>query len=160
MMPTGCGSSWPEGGSWTTPPARVGRWHARRRFRSRPRRVPGSEHGLTLANENSPRQFVLSGPLTRIEQAEEAAKASGVRAKKLAVAGAFHTEAMACGVEAFRAELAEIEFEAPEAPVISSTKADFFPDDPRDDLGSVAHPPDPLDVIAREARGAGRAALP
>ena len=45
-----------------------------------------SEHGLTLANENSPRQFVLSGPLTRIEQAEEAAKASGVRAKKLAVA--------------------------------------------------------------------------
>ena len=95
-----------------------------------------SEHGLTLANENSPRQFVLSGPLTRIEQAEEAAKASGVRAKKLAVAGAFHTEAMACGVEAFRAELAEIEFEAPVAPVISSTKADFFPDDPRDDLAA------------------------
>jgi [acyl-carrier-protein] S-malonyltransferase len=44
------------------------------------------EHGLTLANENSPQQFVLSGPLARIEQAEAAAKGSGVRAKKLAVA--------------------------------------------------------------------------
>src|SRR5262249_8115415 len=28
------------------------------------------EHGLTLANENSPEQFVLSGPLARIEAAE------------------------------------------------------------------------------------------
>jgi malonyl CoA-acyl carrier protein transacylase len=95
-----------------------------------------AEHDLTLANENSPQQFVLSGPLARIEEAERAAKGSGVRAKKLAVAGAFHTEAMACGVEVFRAELDEIEFDAPDAPVISSTKADFFPDDPRDALAA------------------------
>jgi malonyl CoA-acyl carrier protein transacylase len=94
------------------------------------------EHGLTLANENSPQQFVLSGPLARIEEAEAAAKSSGVRAKKLAVAGAFHTEAMASGVEAFRAELDEIEFRSPEAPVIASTSADFFGDDVRDALAA------------------------
>jgi malonyl CoA-acyl carrier protein transacylase len=94
------------------------------------------EHGLTLANENSPQQFVLSGPLARIEEAEAAAKGSGVRAKKLAVAGAFHTEAMSSGVEAFRAELDEIEFRSPGAPVVSSTTADFFRDDARDSLAA------------------------
>ena len=94
------------------------------------------EHGLTLANENSPQQFVLSGPLARIEEAEAAAKGSGVRAKKLAVAGAFHTEAMSPGVDAFRAELDEIEFRSPETPVVSSTSADFFRDDVRDSLAA------------------------
>src|SRR3954467_4920996 len=88
-----------------------------------------AEHDLTLANENSPQQFVLSGPLARIEEAEAAAKGSGVRAKKLAVAGAFHTEAMEPGVGAFRAELEEIEFADPSAPVVCSTTADFFGDD-------------------------------
>src|SRR3954453_5868418 len=95
-----------------------------------------AEHDLTLANENSPQQFVLSGPLARIEEAEAAAKGSGVRAKKLAVAGAFHTEAMAVGVEAFRAELDEIEFREPSPPVVSSTTADFFGEDVRDALAA------------------------
>src|SRR3954449_2148546 len=95
-----------------------------------------AEHDLTLANENSPQQFVLSGPLARIEEAETAAKGSGVRAKKLAVAGAFHTEAMSPGVEAFRAELDEIEFRTPSTPVVSSTTADFFGDDVRDALAA------------------------
>jgi [acyl-carrier-protein] S-malonyltransferase len=94
------------------------------------------QHGLTLANENSPQQFVLSGPLARIEEAEAAAKSSGVRAKKLAVAGAFHTEAMSPGVDAFRAELDEIEFRPPSTPVVSSTTADFFGDDVRDALAA------------------------
>jgi malonyl CoA-acyl carrier protein transacylase len=95
-----------------------------------------AEHELTLANENSPQQFVLSGPLARIEEAEAAAKGSGVRAKKLAVAGAFHTEAMSPGVEAFRAELDEIDFQAPRAPVVSSTTAEFFDEDARDALAA------------------------
>jgi [acyl-carrier-protein] S-malonyltransferase len=94
------------------------------------------EHGLTLANENSPQQFVLSGSLARIEEAEVAAKGSGMRAKKLAVAGAFHTEAMSSGVDAFRAELGEIEFRNPAAPVVSSTSADFFGGDVRDALAA------------------------
>jgi [acyl-carrier-protein] S-malonyltransferase len=95
-----------------------------------------AQHELTLANENSPQQFVLSGPLGRIEEAEAAAKGSGMRAKKLAVAGAFHTEAMSPGVEAFRAELDEIDFQAPLAPVVSSTTAEFFDPDARDALAS------------------------
>src|SRR5215208_2177373 len=95
-----------------------------------------TEHGLTLANENSPQQFVLSGPLAQIEEAETAAKSSGVRAKQLAVAGAFHTDAMSAGVDAFRSELDEIDFARPNAPVVSSTSADFFTGDVRDALAS------------------------
>jgi malonyl CoA-acyl carrier protein transacylase len=95
-----------------------------------------AEHGLRLANENSPQQFVLSGPLAAIEAAETAAKGSGTRAKKLAVAGAFHTEAMSSGVEAFRAALDQIEFREPEVPVVSSTTAEPFGDDVRDALAA------------------------
>jgi [acyl-carrier-protein] S-malonyltransferase len=95
-----------------------------------------AEHGLRLANENSPQQFVLSGPLAAIEAAETAAKGSGTRAKKLAVAGAFHTEAMSSGVEPFRAALDQIEFREPEVPVVSSTTAEPFGDDVRDALAA------------------------
>jgi [acyl-carrier-protein] S-malonyltransferase len=95
-----------------------------------------AEHGLTLANENSPQQFVLSGPIFAIEAAEAAAKGAGVRAKKLAVAGAFHTEDMASVVEPFRQTLEEIEFHRPDVPVISSTTADVFEDDARDALAA------------------------
>jgi [acyl-carrier-protein] S-malonyltransferase len=94
------------------------------------------EHGLTLANENSPQQLVLSGPLPAIEAAESAAKASGVRAKKLAVAGAFHTEAMSSGVAPFRLALEEIEVSEPNVPVVSSTSAEFFADDIRGALAA------------------------
>ena len=95
-----------------------------------------AEHCLTLANENSPQQFVVSGPLPAIEAAEAAAKGSGIRAKKLAVAGAFHTEAMASGVEPFRAALDRIDFRDPEAPVVSSTTAQPFGEDVRDALSA------------------------
>jgi [acyl-carrier-protein] S-malonyltransferase len=95
-----------------------------------------AEHGLRLANENSPQQFVLSGPLAAIEAAEAAAKGSGTRAKKLAVAGAFHTKAMSSGVEPFRAALDQVEFREPEAPVVSSTTGEPFGDDVRDALAA------------------------
>jgi hypothetical protein len=113
------------------------------------------EHGLTLANENSPQQFVLSGPLARIEQAETAAKASGVRAKKLAVAGAFHTEAMSAGVEAYRAELDEIEFRSAAAPVVSSTTADFFGEDVRDTLAASLVNPIRWTAVLEKLRSLG-----
>jgi [acyl-carrier-protein] S-malonyltransferase len=108
-----------------------------------------AEHGLALANENSPQQFVLSGPLPAIEAAEAAAKGSGIRAKRLAVAGAFHTEAMASGVEPFRAALDQIEFRASQAPVVSSTTAKIFEGDVRDALAaSLISPIRWTDVLA------------
>jgi [acyl-carrier-protein] S-malonyltransferase len=115
-----------------------------------------SDHGLTLANVNSPQQFVLSGPLPAIEAAEAAAKGSGVRAKKLAVAGAFHTAAMASGVAPFRAALDEIAIREPNAPVVSSTSADFFDDDGvRDSLAASLVSPIRWTGVLRKLRELG-----
>ncbi len=100
-----------------------------------------SAHGLTVANENSPQQFVLSGPLPEIEAAEAAAKGEGTRAKRLAVAGAFHTEAMQPAVPVFRAAFLDVSFGESSAPVVSSTTTRFFDGDVRETLaGSLTSP--------------------
>jgi [acyl-carrier-protein] S-malonyltransferase len=114
-----------------------------------------AEHGLTLANENSPEQFVLSGPLPAIEAAEADAKGSGIRAKKLAVAGAFHTEAIASGIKPFRAALDEIEFGEPDAPVISSTSAEPFGGDVRDALAASLTSPIRWTAVLAKLRDLG-----
>jgi [acyl-carrier-protein] S-malonyltransferase len=113
------------------------------------------DHGLIVANENSPEQFVLSGALPGIEGALIAAKATGVRAKRLAIAGAFHTPAMESGVAPFRAVLEEVEFREPAAPVVSSTTADFFTADPRDALASSLTSPIRWTAVTRKLREIG-----
>ncbi len=97
--------------------------------------------GLELANENSPRQFVLSGPTDGLGQALEEARGLGLRAKRLGVAGAFHSAAMTPAVEPFRALLAEVEFSAPGAPVISCVTTEPFDADPRDLLAAALTSP-------------------
>lgn len=79
--------------------------------------------GLTVANENSPRQFVLSGPEHLLRAAEVEAKESGLRAKRIAVRGAFHSPAMESVVGAFGEVLAGIEFRKPRVPVLSCVTA-------------------------------------
>jgi [acyl-carrier-protein] S-malonyltransferase len=112
-------------------------------------------HGLTLANENSPEQFVLSGPEPGIEAALAAAKKGSIRAKRLAVAGAFHTPAMEPGIEPFRAALDEVEFRHPDAPVVSSTSAGFFDDDPREGLAASLISPIRWTAVSRRLRDLG-----
>jgi malonyl CoA-acyl carrier protein transacylase len=114
--------------------------------------------GLELANENSPRQFVLSGPVAGLERALEQARALGLRAKRLPVAGAFHSVAMAPAVEPFRAELAAIEFRPGDVTVISCVSGDPFGDDPRELLvAALTSPVRWVDVLRRlEAGGARR----
>jgi [acyl-carrier-protein] S-malonyltransferase len=113
------------------------------------------EHGLTLANENSPEQFVLSGPLPAIEAALASAKGAGLRAKQLAVAGAFHTPAMESGIEPFRAALDAVEFRRPNTPVVSSTTAEFFGDDPRETLAASLTSPIRWIAVTRKLRDLG-----
>jgi [acyl-carrier-protein] S-malonyltransferase len=113
------------------------------------------EHGLIVANENSPEQFVLSGPELGIEAALAAAKSAGIRAKRLAVAGPFHTPAMEPGTGSFRAALDEVEFRRPAAPVISSVTADFFDEDPRDSLAASLTSPIRWTAVTRRLRELG-----
>jgi [acyl-carrier-protein] S-malonyltransferase len=114
-----------------------------------------AEHGLVLANENSPQQFVLSGPVPAIETAEAAAKERGIRAKRLAVAGAFHTAAMTSGMEPFRRALAKIEVHEPETPVVSSTTADLFSGDIREALARSLVSPIHWIAVLRRLSGLG-----
>jgi [acyl-carrier-protein] S-malonyltransferase len=92
---------------------------------------------LGLANENSPNQFVLTGPDAGLEAAEASARDLGLRAKRLAVAGAFHSPAMAAAVEPFREYLDAIEFRPPSEPVISCVSAEPFESDPRELLAAA-----------------------
>lgn len=97
--------------------------------------------GLVLANENSPRQFVLTGREDGIATAETEARELGLRVKQLAVAGAFHSPAMEPAVERFRQQLEEIEFDAPRAPVVSCVSGAPFDLNPRDLLaGALTRP--------------------
>ena len=117
-----------------------------------------SESGLALANENSPQQFVLSGPADRIERAEAQAKANRVRAKRLAVNGAFHSPQMKPAVAEFREALDAVDLRSSEVSVISGVTARPFGADPRAALAdALVSPVRWVDVLRRlSADGARR----
>jgi malonyl CoA-acyl carrier protein transacylase len=114
--------------------------------------------GLALANENSPGQYVLSGPEPALERARAEAREVGLRVKRLAVAGAFHSPDMDPAVEPFARCLERTEFTAADAPVISSATATDFGADPRAQLAaSLTNPVRWVDVMNElHARGARR----
>lgn len=83
---------------------------------------------LTLANDNSPRQVVLSGDRIALRTAARRAEEQGMRAIDLPVAGAFHSPAMRAVVPKFRAALAEVDFRSPRVPVYCCLTAQPFDD--------------------------------
>jgi malonyl CoA-acyl carrier protein transacylase len=114
--------------------------------------------GLVLANENSPEQFVLSGPEPGIERAREEARGLGLRAKRLAVSGAFHSADMEPAIAPYGEVLAGLEFHPGTAPAISSASASPFEADPRPQLvASLTHPVRWVEVMRLlQAAGATR----
>jgi malonyl CoA-acyl carrier protein transacylase len=114
-----------------------------------------SAFDLVVANENSPEQFVLSGSVPGIDGAQEAARQDGIRVKRLAVTGAFHTEAMASGVAPFRRALEDVEFRPPDAPVISSTSGEPFGEDVRDSLAASLVSPIRWTAVMRRLESVG-----
>jgi [acyl-carrier-protein] S-malonyltransferase len=116
-----------------------------------------ADTGVTLANDNSPEQVVLSGPDDALEHAERELRDRGVRAKRLPVAGAFHSPAMESAVPDYRERLGEIELRAPSVPVLSCVTAEPF-DDVRERLAqALTRPVRWLDVMRElHARGATR----
>jgi [acyl-carrier-protein] S-malonyltransferase len=113
-----------------------------------------ADTGVTLANDNSPEQVVVSGPDDALERAERELRQRGVRAKRLPVAGAFHSPAMESAVPEFRERLGEVELGAPSVPVLSCVTAEPF-DDVRERLAqALTRPVRWLDVM-RELRARG-----
>jgi [acyl-carrier-protein] S-malonyltransferase len=90
-----------------------------------------SDAGVALANDNSSRQLVLSGPRERLAHATCAAEALGLVAVPLAVEGAFHHPAMAGVAAAFRGRLDRVTFREPDRPTYSGVTAAPFVDCPR-----------------------------
>jgi [acyl-carrier-protein] S-malonyltransferase len=85
-------------------------------------------HGLSVANENSPAQVVLSGLRSALPGAEQTAKELGLRAMILPVTGAFHSPLMASAVPEFEAALAAVQVSEPAVTVVCAVTAQPFDD--------------------------------
>ena len=109
---------------------------------------------VAIANDNAPDQLVLSGALSALDDAEAELKERGVRAKRLPVAGAFHSPLMEPAVEPFRALVNETEIGEPRVPVYSCVTAEPFDDIPALLVRAITEPVRWLDVLrALDARG-------
>lgn len=75
---------------------------------------------LVPANFNAPGQVVVSGSLSACERAERVASEMGLRATKLAVAGAFHSPLMQPAADRLGAALATATIREPRCPVMSN----------------------------------------
>ena len=95
---------------------------------------------LTVANDNSPMQIVLSGARANIPAAIDTAKTLGLRAMELDVTGAFHSPMMAAAVPEFERALGDVEFREPITTVISAVTARPFSDPRRELADALTHP--------------------
>jgi [acyl-carrier-protein] S-malonyltransferase len=81
-------------------------------------RVAGRGDVLEVANENAPKQVVLSGSVAALERAEELARARGGKAIRLKVAGAFHSPLMRPALDRVRDAISRMEFREPRLAVV------------------------------------------
>jgi malonyl CoA-acyl carrier protein transacylase len=85
-------------------------------------------HGVSVANDNSPQQVVLSGARGALPAVAAAAEELGLRAMALPVTGAFHSPLMAPAVPEFARALERVRMHAPRVPVLSAVTAAPFED--------------------------------
>ncbi|MEV4037294.1 SDR family NAD(P)-dependent oxidoreductase [Streptomyces umbrinus] len=78
---------------------------------------------VVVANHNSPRQTVISGPTEAMATAVRLLRAAGFRAEGIPVACAFHSPVVAAGGERFAEALASRTVRPPEFPVWSNRTA-------------------------------------
>ncbi|MFP5363260.1 MAG: ACP S-malonyltransferase [Thermoleophilia bacterium] len=83
---------------------------------------------LSLANDNAPGQIVLSGHMSAVDAAVAKAGEIGCRARKLDVAGAFHSPLMAPAADRLAAALERTPIRDTEFPVLSNGSARPFDD--------------------------------
>jgi polyketide-type polyunsaturated fatty acid synthase PfaA len=87
--------------------------------------------GVVIANHNSPRQVVVSGPTDAVAAFEQQLAARGGPAcKRLPVATAFHSPLVAPAADRFAAVLAPESLAAPKLPVYANVTGEPYPDSP------------------------------
>jgi acyl transferase domain-containing protein/NAD(P)H-dependent flavin oxidoreductase YrpB (nitropropane dioxygenase family)/acyl carrier protein len=93
---------------------------------------------VVLANHNSPKQTVISGPTADVDVAVERLRAAGLGAKRIQVACAFHSPLVAAAGEAFGQALDAIGVVRPAVPVYGNRTAGPYPADPDEIRGELA----------------------
>jgi acyl transferase domain-containing protein/NAD(P)H-dependent flavin oxidoreductase YrpB (nitropropane dioxygenase family)/NADP-dependent 3-hydroxy acid dehydrogenase YdfG len=83
----------------------------------------GQAGDVVIANDNAPRQVVVSGPTAALEDACEVLRAAGLGVRRFPVSCAFHSPVVAGAAEGFAKRLADAEFNPPTVPVWSNTTA-------------------------------------
>ena len=82
--------------------------------------------GVSIANDNAPRQIVLAGDDDPLVDAASQARARGGRAVRLDVTGPFHTSQIAPAAPLLRDALDHISIRSPKLPVISNVGAEAY----------------------------------
>jgi acyl transferase domain-containing protein/acyl carrier protein len=85
---------------------------------------------VSVANHNAPRQVVLAGATSAVEDVERRLAGEGITARRLPVATAFHSPLVSASSEPFLAYLRELSMVAPDMPVYSNAEASPYPADP------------------------------
>ncbi|MGI5451751.1 SDR family NAD(P)-dependent oxidoreductase [Streptomyces sp. CA-249302] len=93
-------------------------------------RETGAPGSVVLANHNSPRQTVISGPTDAVTTAVRLLREAGLGAKRIPVACAFHSPLVASAGERFAGVLADTPVRPPEFPVWSNRTAAPYAEDP------------------------------
>jgi acyl transferase domain-containing protein/NAD(P)H-dependent flavin oxidoreductase YrpB (nitropropane dioxygenase family) len=91
---------------------------------------------LVLANHNSPKQAVISGPTAQVRAAVETLRALGVSGKQIPVACAFHSPLVAGAGLTFGEVLSTQDIHEPELPVWSNRTASPYSGDVRAELAA------------------------
>ncbi|MFA9271550.1 MAG: ACP S-malonyltransferase [Baekduiaceae bacterium] len=87
-----------------------------------------SATGTVVANDNGPGQVVLSGSERALAAVKPEAKERGIKARRLDVAGAFHSPLMRAAARGLRGVMADIPVHRPTAPVMCCATARPFHD--------------------------------
>ncbi|MEU0537274.1 SDR family NAD(P)-dependent oxidoreductase [Amycolatopsis tolypomycina] len=96
------------------------------------------ESPVVLANHNSPKQTVISGPTADVEAAVGQLRAAGLGAKRIQVACAFHSSLVAPAGETFGRALDAIGVVRPTVPVYGNRTAAPYPESPHAIRGELA----------------------
>ena len=91
---------------------------------------------VVVANHNAPEQVVLSGSVAAVERAIRRLRETGVAAKRIPVACAFHSPLVAAAGDVFAADLAEASIVEPRLPVWSNRTAQPYETDVRGELAA------------------------
>jgi [acyl-carrier-protein] S-malonyltransferase len=85
--------------------------------------VAGRGDVLAVANENAPKQIVLSGTVPAIERAEALTRDRGGKAIRFQVAGAFHSPLMKPALQLIRDTISRVEFHTPHFALVPNVSA-------------------------------------